>query len=432
MYIRKLKVRNFKSFNDLDIELDNFSVLIGANASGKSNFVEIFKFIRDISNHGIQDALSMHGLGYLKNLNAQREPISVEFICKERGAWIVKKGDVTLGIKNKQYEYKFDVDLSLDDDNYFIERDLYFRTFEILLLEGQEGDREEAENFGEGRAILEQVDGKIKSETKFPDGVVEFLSERGLDPMGQQDIFIFHPREYGEDLSGYFNDLERGKLLLETPFVLSPFSRGSLDDIRIYDFDPKLPKAATKITGRSELEEDGSNLPLILKKTIDYPEDRKKFINLLKDLLPFIDEISLKHVLESSLTFEMKEIYHKQKLPALLLSDGTINLTSMVIALYFDNRPLVIFEEPGRNIHPSIISKMVNMMKEVSEDKQIIVTTHDPEFVKFSGLDNLLLISREEETGYSNISKPADRDDIRTFLENDIGLDDIFAKGLIG
>jgi len=41
MAIKKLRISNFKSFGDLEIELGNFNVLIGANASGKSNFTVV-------------------------------------------------------------------------------------------------------------------------------------------------------------------------------------------------------------------------------------------------------------------------------------------------------------------------------------------------------------------------------------------------------
>ena len=61
MAIRRLKVSNFRSFNELDVELGDFNVLIGANASGKSNFVEVFRFLRDIRNYGLSSAVAMQG-----------------------------------------------------------------------------------------------------------------------------------------------------------------------------------------------------------------------------------------------------------------------------------------------------------------------------------------------------------------------------------
>jgi AAA15 family ATPase/GTPase len=39
MTIKRIKVSNFKSFKNLDVELGKFNILIGANACGKSNFI---------------------------------------------------------------------------------------------------------------------------------------------------------------------------------------------------------------------------------------------------------------------------------------------------------------------------------------------------------------------------------------------------------
>ncbi|WP_297512030.1 AAA family ATPase, partial [Thermococcus sp.] len=48
MKLKKLVVKNFKSLKDCEIELDKFNVLIGPNASGKTNLVEVFKLLRKI------------------------------------------------------------------------------------------------------------------------------------------------------------------------------------------------------------------------------------------------------------------------------------------------------------------------------------------------------------------------------------------------
>ncbi|MBM3236151.1 hypothetical protein FJZ31_07610 [Candidatus Poribacteria bacterium] len=58
MAIKKIKIANFKSFKDLEVELGRFNVLIVGNASGKSNFVQIFKFLRDIKDYGLDNAMS--------------------------------------------------------------------------------------------------------------------------------------------------------------------------------------------------------------------------------------------------------------------------------------------------------------------------------------------------------------------------------------
>ncbi|MHC3130004.1 MAG: AAA family ATPase [Candidatus Bathyarchaeota archaeon] len=50
--LHNIRIDNFKSFKKLDVTLNQFNVLIGANASGKSNFVSIFSFLKDIVSNG--------------------------------------------------------------------------------------------------------------------------------------------------------------------------------------------------------------------------------------------------------------------------------------------------------------------------------------------------------------------------------------------
>lgn len=70
MSVKRIRVANFKSLDKLEVELGKFNVLIGANASGKSNFVQIFEFLMNISNHGLDNAASMQGsVEYLRNIN---------------------------------------------------------------------------------------------------------------------------------------------------------------------------------------------------------------------------------------------------------------------------------------------------------------------------------------------------------------------------
>ena len=48
MKITKIDIRNFKSFEDISAELNDFNVIVGASASGKSNFIEAFRFLKDV------------------------------------------------------------------------------------------------------------------------------------------------------------------------------------------------------------------------------------------------------------------------------------------------------------------------------------------------------------------------------------------------
>ncbi|MFL6198581.1 MAG: AAA family ATPase, partial [Thermoanaerobaculia bacterium] len=85
---------------------------------------------------------------------------------------------------------------------------------------------------------------------------------------------------------------------------------------------------------------------------------------------------------------------------------------------------------PDRNIHPHLISRIASMMEDVSADKQIIATTHNPELVKHIALENLLLVRRNRQ-GFSRITRPAESDELKVFLENDLGVEDLYVQNLL-
>src|SRR5512138_3667937 len=68
MPITQIHIENFKSFSAIDVTLSRFSVVIGSNAAGKSNFISAFRFLRDIACHGVVNAIAMQGgADYIRN-----------------------------------------------------------------------------------------------------------------------------------------------------------------------------------------------------------------------------------------------------------------------------------------------------------------------------------------------------------------------------
>jgi hypothetical protein len=60
-----------------------------------------------------------------------------------------------------------------------------------------------------------------------------------------------------------------------------------------------------------------------------------------------------------------------------------------------------------------------------------MVTTHSTEVVKYAVLDDILLISRDSE-GFSVLSRPSDKEEVRTFLANEIGIEELYVQNLLG
>ena len=91
MLITRLKLKNWRNFRDVDVELGPRGYLIGANASGKSNFLDVFRFLRTIAQSeggGLQKALKDRGgLTKLRSLHARMDPeVRIEIELSESAA----------------------------------------------------------------------------------------------------------------------------------------------------------------------------------------------------------------------------------------------------------------------------------------------------------------------------------------------------------
>ena len=349
MMIKKIKVKNFRSFKDLKLNIGKVNILIGANASGKSNFVEIFRFLRDIVKEGLENAISLHGeTQYIRNANVD---ISENLLIEIR-------------------EIPYIVNIEFTENGYKSIKVIY----KNQIIEYKPNANKP------GQTIRLDTDEKS-----------EFSNER--------------------------------------------FIKDSIDfrKICICDFDPKFSKMAVPIFARADLEEDGKNLVTIIKKILDDPEKKRIFMNLVSYLLPYIKDIDVDKRRETDYYLTFKEKYFdKSYLPAFLTSDGTINVLGLVVALYFQESPLIIIEEPDKGLHPSLISRIIDVIKDVAEyrKKQIIITTHNPIMIKYADPEDVFLVFRNRE-GFSQIYKPIDKEEIKVFLENDMTLADLYESNLL-
>ncbi len=71
MIISRVKLTNWKNFQNVDVELKNRVFVVGANASGKSNFLDVFRFMRDIVKQagGLQYAVDQRGWGFKDSMS---------------------------------------------------------------------------------------------------------------------------------------------------------------------------------------------------------------------------------------------------------------------------------------------------------------------------------------------------------------------------
>lgn len=89
MVVQKLKLQNWRNFHTVDIELTPRTFVAGPNASGKSNLLDVFTFLRDIAKAGggLQKAVNERGgISKLRCLAARRYPdVEVEVHVADNG-----------------------------------------------------------------------------------------------------------------------------------------------------------------------------------------------------------------------------------------------------------------------------------------------------------------------------------------------------------
>ena len=116
MAITKLTVENFKSFDKLEVELRPFNIVVGSNASGKSNFLEVFRFLRDIEATSLESAIGIRGGGEtLRNFNLDENQVlricvETDDVQRDRGTHAFRRSAIGMERHRTTYELsiKFD------------------------------------------------------------------------------------------------------------------------------------------------------------------------------------------------------------------------------------------------------------------------------------------------------------------------------------
>ena len=419
MRIENLQISNFKSIESLSVDLRKLNLLVGANASGKSNIVQALLFLRDIIAHGLENTISSHGgVKYVRNVRIANErplafriAIDAEEDSERVPGFFFSDNEHAEKLKRslplfRRFEYEFSLNFQKRGTGFGIGRD---RMTIVYLHEKLESKGGESSGLSSSSVELSRHRGKLRA---FSNPGARPLEVVRNFPIPKKGLLIEAP------VAGFFVDN-----------VLK-----WIQEIGFYDIDPKLTKrSAIPIAGRSDLEMDGSNLAVVLNKLFGDRESKRKFLNFCQYTLPFIHNIGIDKVADRSVYIELSENYAKEKrLPAFLISDGTINVVALIVALYFqEKKHFAIFEEPERNIHPYLLSKVMGMFKESSKTKQILATTHNPELLRHAELEDVLLVSRSDE-GFTQLARPADSQQVRIFLENEMGIDDLFLNNLLG
>lgn len=362
--IKKIWVDGYKNLVDCEAELHDFSVVVGPNNSGKSNFLEIFTFVNALlfgseenKKYIFVQAGTPRGHASTCHIEGhQCKPISVSFlldhteekICREiEYSLSIQCADPFIGVEaNKKNIGFLSETLTVKDKT---------KTGKPVTLFRRNGNTLEINK--EGRFSEKKID---RFTSAFNAIKVFFPDNEGLDPL------------FPLAMSALLN------LLFTKVVFISPYEiRKSIDRGKGVVYDPSRTTSLDVLPAIAEIKKDE---PLY-----------HQFRNVLCQVLDIEDVNFASFKLPANVRKEVKEapeVYHmfQLKMPGQPLSDirnfsdGTLMVVAILVLLLSPEKdcPLICIEEPENCLHPKALKTLLSYLKQKATEFQIFVTTHSP------------------------------------------------------
>jgi len=378
--IEKFKVKNYKNIGEADLKLSNFNLIVGANNSGKTNFIQVLSFLDFLINGSdgeVKEGMSSGYFGftfkgvsppigdsefYLKFFDTKSENIYEYGLTIQ---WRSKKGRKIGKIESEFFRYKnirttgkaitiFDRDIykinKLSNDYkkaikllYVNEHQSVFRIIKVIHSDDQTLNK-----------AIDSFESVLKSPTFF------------------------------------FSSFELSKL---RAFQIEDAYYGN----RLMSFD--LEKNIAEI-----------------EKTSDWPF----FKNVLRDLLN-ISEVEI--VRDKSVEIIKGDIscrvtHHGRKKYIKRLSDGSLLLIALLTKILTSEHDIFLIEEPENSLHPTALLGLLDVMASFHKEKQFIITTHSETLVRRAKPEEVM-VAKIGENGMSEISNIQNVRELKRKLRND-------------
>lgn len=378
--ITELRLQNWKSFADAKVFIDPLTIVIGTNASGKSNIFDALKFLRALST-------PRH---VMEVLNELRGGVSGAI---RRGETFCKLSIVVSDEVEDGTEWCYEVGLSYDEkQNVYISAE---------KLSEQGTDTAESVVLFERVALAEPLSSEVLVSYYAPEHHYKWFFQSGASVLSQLAYIDCHER-IKKAASSVAVHLKRIRLANPIPEHMRGYS--TLSDV---------------------LWEDASNLAGYLAN-MDEESQQLVYSELLKYLAPLPDkDIKDISAVKIPLTNDAMLVCAEEWIPgerqeqsARGMSDGTLRFAGIIAMLVTaEDKSLILLEELDKGVHPSRAKAMVKMLREIGREKQldIVCTTHNATFVDELGAQMIPFISyvkRSEENGCTEVCLLDEKDNL--------------------
>jgi len=177
------------------------------------------------------------------------------------------------------------------------------------------------------------------------------------------------------------------------------------------------------------LREEGDNLGLVINKLKNHPPTKRLLLEKLKLFLEDIEDI------ETPVQGGTIQVFLHERgdrtIPAVRLSDGTLHyLCLLAILCHPEPPPLICLEEPELGMHPDIIPKIAELLVEAAQRTQLIVTTHSDALVSaLSDIPEAIVVCERDDDGTT--LRRLEKEKLAEWLER-YQLGELWSMGEIG
>ena len=376
--ITRVFIKGYKSLRNIDISLKPLTVIVGPNASGKSNLLDALGLLsRIVTSPTINDAFDEHrGL-----------PLE---------AFSLPPGGVEELLQQDTLHFTLGVDVELSPD--------VVEHTEKLIRDMRAGLPSQGLR-GTSRRVRERLlRYEITIEFYTPTGQLRVVGESLLalkkdgEPTGKRKPFLDPDDENGRlvlRMEGQahpsYHDIGLDHTLVSTSLYPPHYPhitafREELSRWRFYYFDPGVMRQESALRAVDSVGSDGKELSGFYH-TLKI-RDRPQFDGISK-ALPIA--IPNSESIETAITEEglVRLIYQDSgsRFSSRVISDGTLRVLGLfAIMSRFNSASTIGFEEPENGVHPrrlSIIARLLDNATRSDSKTQILVTTHSPRLPEF-------------------------------------------------
>ena len=359
MIINRLIAKNWRNFREIDVHLSARQFIVGANASGKSNLLDIFRFLRDIvkpEGGGFQKAIKDRGgLTKIRNLAARKDPeVKIE-IHLAQDADSSATWRYSLGFRQEQRGHRRTI----------LTHERVWKNGDQLLNRPTPDD--EADRDRLTQTFLEQIN--VNAEFREVARFLQMVTYQHLVPQ----------------LLRYADSIQ-GRVVED-----DPFGQGFLEKIA----------SITEKTRRSRLKAIEEALKIAVPQL-----NQLKFIR---------DDITGRPHLQALYShWRPRGAWQRED----QFSDGTLRLLGLLWTL-LESESILLLEEPELSLNAGIVSQLAPLISKMQRRRrrQALVSTHSDALLADQGIDGrevLLLKPAKEGT---TVEVAADIADVKPLLE---------------